>query len=67
MASLVKTMKELHIVDIGFRMLDVPELLAAQGFDPTYELHGNKADRVKQVGNSVSPPVAKALCEAITN
>ena len=65
MASLIETMQALHVVDIGFRMLDVDELAAAQGFPPGYVLTGNKADRVRQVGNSVSPLVAKALCETI--
>lgn len=63
MVSLVRTMQELEVADIGFRMLDVDELLAAQGFPEGYQLLGNKADRVRQIGNSVSPPVARALCQ----
>lgn len=63
MVSLVQTMAELGIVDIGFRMLDVDELARAQGFPDTYQLFGSKADRVRQIGNSVSPPVARALCQ----
>ena len=63
--ALVETMRELGVVDIGFRMLDVDELLAAQGFPRDYYLHGTKAERVKQIGNSVSPPVAKAICTVI--
>ncbi len=63
MASLIQTMQELHVVDIGFRMLDVDELAAAQGFPAGYQLFGTKAERVRQVGNSVSPPVARALCQ----
>jgi DNA (cytosine-5)-methyltransferase 1 len=63
MVSLVKTMQELGVVDIGFRMLDVSELAAAQGFPGDYQLFGTKADRVRQIGNSVSPPVARALCQ----
>jgi site-specific DNA-cytosine methylase len=46
---------------IGFRMLDVDELARAQGFPDGYILTGNKADRVKQIGNSVPPPVARAI------
>ena len=65
MVSLVQTMKDLGVVDIGFRMLDVDELARAQGFPEGYYLHGTKAERVKQVGNSVCPPVARALCETI--
>jgi len=63
MASLIDTMGELGVIDIGFRMLDVDELSAAQGFPAAYELFGTKADRVRQIGNSVSPPVARALCQ----
>jgi DNA (cytosine-5)-methyltransferase 1 len=65
MVSLAETMKELGVVDIGFRMLDVDELARAQGFPEGYYLHGTKAEQVKQVGNAVCPPVAKALCETI--
>jgi DNA (cytosine-5)-methyltransferase 1 len=63
MVSLVRTMRELGVIDIGFRMLDVEELARAQGFPEGYQLFGNKADRVRQIGNSVSPPVARALCQ----
>lgn len=52
-------------VDIGFRMLDVDELAAAQGFPRGYELFGTKAEQTKQVGNSVHTLVAKAICTAI--
>jgi len=65
MVSLIETMQELGVVDIGFRMLDVDELARAQGFPDDYFLFGNKAERVKQIGNSVSPPVARALCETL--
>jgi len=63
--SLIATMHELGVVDVGFRMLDVDELLAAQGFPAGYQLFGTKAERVRQVGNSVCPPVAEALCRTI--
>jgi len=62
MASLVQTMRELQVVDIGFRMLAVDELAAAQGFPAGYVLFGTKAEQIKQVGNSVCPAVAEALC-----
>lgn len=65
MVSLLQTMKELHVVDIGFRMLDVDELARAQGFPENYQLYGTKAEQVRQVGNAVCPPVAKAICETL--
>ena len=30
-----------------------------------YVIHGNRRDRVKQLGNAVTPPVMRALIEAI--
>jgi DNA (cytosine-5)-methyltransferase 1 len=65
MVSLVQTMQRLGVADIGYRMFSDTELALAQGFPAGYYLHGNKADRVKQVGNSVSPPVARAICETL--
>jgi DNA (cytosine-5)-methyltransferase 1 len=64
-ASLVKTMHQLHVVDIGFRMLQNHELAAAQGFPGDYVFCGSKADITRQIGNSVSPPVAAAITRAI--
>lgn len=58
-------MRELGVVDIGFRMLDVDELQQAQGFLGDYALHGNKADQIRQIGNSVCPRVMAALCECL--
>lgn len=65
MVELIQTMKSLGVVDIGFRMLDDDELAAAQGFPPGYILHGNKADRIKQIGNAVPPPFTKAICKTL--
>ncbi len=65
MVSLVRTMRELGVADIGFRMLDVDELARATGFPEGYYFAGNKADRVKQVGNAVPPAFAKAICETL--
>lgn len=65
MVSLVETMRQLGVVDIGFRMLSVAELAAATGFPAGYYLHGTKADQVKQIGNAVSPRVAQALCATL--
>lgn len=68
------------IVDIGMRMLMPRELYNAQGFPPDYIIDGawdyqldgmgpvwrefSKSVQVSCVGNSVSPPVARALVAA---
>ena len=65
MVSLIQTMKKFGVFDIGFRMLDVDELARAQGFYDGYTLFGTRADQVRQIGNSVCPPVAEALCRTI--
>lgn len=54
-----------QIVDIGMRMLEPHELLAAQfgRFAPTYDLSAakTKKDKVRLIGNSVCPEAAEAL------
>lgn len=59
------------IVDIGMRFLSPRELFLAQGFDESYQIEfdsdGNKftkSEQIERCGNSVSPPVAKAIVEA---
>lgn len=56
---------EHEISDIGTRMLAPHELFAAQGFRATYDLSGlTKTQQIQLCGNSVSPPVARALVAA---
>lgn len=50
--------------DVTYRMLTVPEMLAAQGFPQGYRLPGGKRRAVAMIGNSVSPVVARALVAA---
>lgn len=59
---------EFAIADIGMRMLAARELYRAQGFPETYrieiEYRGKpltKTAQVRMVGNSVCPPLAKAI------
>lgn len=58
------------LVDIGIRMLQPHELAMAQGFPAGYEfaeIDGKKIAKNKQVqliGNSVPPPLARAIVEA---
>jgi DNA (cytosine-5)-methyltransferase 1 len=62
---------EYQIVDVGLRMLQPRELYRAQGFPDHYiiepEVDGRKLSKTAQVrmcGNSVCPPMARALVEA---
>ncbi len=65
LVEVLETMGRYGISDLGFRMLHVDELAAAQGFPAGYSLHGTQEERIKQVGNSVHTAVAEALCRAI--
>jgi DNA (cytosine-5)-methyltransferase 1 len=50
------------------RMLQVPELKRAMGFDDGYKLPiGNRRQRIRLLGNGVCPPVMKAVVEALTS
>lgn len=53
-----------RIADIGLRMLSPRELARAQGFSDNYILTGTKTNQVAKIGNSVCPPVARALVKA---
>lgn len=59
------------IIDIGMRMLTPRELARAQGFPESYILDPTfngkpltKTAQVRMIGNSVCPPLARALIEA---
>jgi DNA (cytosine-5)-methyltransferase 1 len=63
--------EEYVIVDIGMRMLTPRELFNAQGFPPDYiidhDAQGNPTTKTSQVarcGNSVCPPLSRALTAA---
>lgn len=48
------------------RMLQVPELMRAMGFDENYILpHGSRCDQVKILGNGVCPPVMEAVVTSL--
>jgi len=60
-----------EIADIGMRMLSPAELFAAQGFPGDYEIAPDfngkpltKSAQTSCAGNSVCPPVARAIVEA---
>ena len=48
------------------RMLQVPELKRAMGFDDDFELPiGSRRDRIRLLGNGVCPPVMKAVVDSL--
>lgn len=60
-----------QIVDIGMRMLSPRELFRAQGFPDTYVIDRlsdgtpvTKTDQIRLCGNSVCPPLARAIVAA---
>lgn len=49
------------------RMLQVPELMQAMGFDANYILsQGSRRDQIKILGNGVCPPVMEAVVRSLT-
>ena len=45
-------------------MLQVPELKRAMGFDSAFVMrHGVRRDKVKMLGNAVSPPVITGILQ----
>lgn len=55
---------EYAIIDIRMRMLQPRELARAQGFEDSYELTGTKSQQIARIGNSVCPPLARAVVAA---
>jgi DNA (cytosine-5)-methyltransferase 1 len=52
---------------LEMRMLQVPELQRAMGFDESFLLlHGSRRDRIRLLGNSVCPPVMEAVVRSLT-
>lgn len=47
------------------REFTVDEMKIVQGFPSNYSFSGSKSDQYKQIGNAVSPPVAKAIAEKL--
>ena len=52
------------VADVGLRMLAVEELARCQGFPEDYVLPRVKSQAVRLIGNSVCPPVARAIVRA---
>lgn len=47
--------------DCGFRMLEPHEIQAAMAFPQEYIITGTRREKVKQLGNAVTPPVMELL------
>lgn len=61
--ELVSPSAELRVEDCYFRMLQPHEIGRAMAFPTSYEVLGNKRDRVKQYGNAVTPPAMATLIQ----
>src|SRR5207248_1145581 len=57
--------EDISIDDCGFRMLGWQEIRAAMAFPHEYVVTGNRREKVKQLGNAVTPPVMKLLMERV--
>ncbi|MEV4494054.1 DNA cytosine methyltransferase [Micromonospora coxensis] len=53
------------VEDCTFRMLEPHEIQAAMAFGQDYQVLGNKRERVRQLGNAVTPPAARDLIAAV--
>lgn len=69
----ITTVDRFALVEAGaggstMRMLQVPELRRAMGFDESYRMDvGTRRDRVRLLGNGVCPPVMRRVVEALTS
>ena len=55
--------ENVRVEDCGFRMLEPHEIQAAMAFPPEYVVTGSRRERVRQLGNAVTPPVMRLLME----
>ncbi len=56
---------QVAVDDCTFRMLEPHEIQAAMAFVDGYVVLGNKRERVRQLGNAVTPPAARDLIAAV--
>jgi len=55
------------VEDCTFRMLEPTEIQAAMAFRPDYGVLGNRREKVRQLGNAVTPPAAEYLVRAVAD
>ena len=53
------------VEDCVFRMLEPHEIAAGMAFTDGYVVLGNKREKVRQLGNAVTPPAARDLIAAV--
>lgn len=53
------------VEDCGFRMLQPHEIQAAMAFPGDYKVLGTQRERVKQLGNAVTPPVLEWIMQRV--
>lgn len=53
------------VEDCSFRMLEPSEIQAAMAFRHDYAVLGNRREKVRQLGNGVTPPAAEFLIRAV--
>jgi DNA (cytosine-5)-methyltransferase 1 len=61
--ALVQPSPKIAVEDCYFRMLQPHEIQAAMAFPQDYVVLGNKREKVKQLGNAVTPPVMRMIVE----
>jgi DNA (cytosine-5)-methyltransferase 1 len=59
----VHQLKEPKLNDCTYRMLKPHEIQAAMAFEKDYIVLGNSRDKVKQLGNAVTPPAMRFLLD----
>lgn len=62
-ALVLKPSGKIDIDDCTYRMLKPHEIQAAMAFERDYVVCGNSRDKVKQLGNAVTPPAMEWLLE----
>lgn len=55
------------VEDCTFRMLEPSEIQAAMAFHEDYGVLGTRRERVRQLGNAVTPPAAEFLLRAVSD
>jgi len=60
-ALVTATSEKPRVEDCGFRMLEPHEIQAAMAFPRDYVVIGTRREKVKQLGNAVTPPVMQLL------